>query len=76
MRPVRQISGNLQEFQAAISELTDAVGGSVRITGNPEVINLFFELVPTNALVSTEAINSWIVAYSEVEPEGFPFAAG
>jgi len=25
--PIRQISGNLQEFQAAISELTDALAG-------------------------------------------------
>jgi hypothetical protein len=37
-RPIRQISGNLQEFRAAISELTDAVAGSARITAFPEVI--------------------------------------
>jgi hypothetical protein len=37
-RPIRQISGNMQEFQAAIRELADAVAGSARITGKPEVI--------------------------------------
>src|SRR5229473_983385 len=31
-RPIRQISRNMQEFQAAICELADAVAGSARIT--------------------------------------------
>jgi hypothetical protein len=50
-RPIRQISGNLQKFQAAISELTSAVAGSARITGKPEVIGSSTGLVPRNALV-------------------------
>jgi hypothetical protein len=32
--PFDIISGNLQEFQAAIREFTDAVSGSARINGN------------------------------------------
>jgi hypothetical protein len=34
------------------------------MAGNPEVINLFFELVPTNALVLTEPINSETIVRS------------
>jgi hypothetical protein len=51
-RPIRQISGNLQEFQAAISELTDAVAGSVGIKGYLEVTYLvaFRGNAPTGGL--------------------------
>jgi hypothetical protein len=36
--------------------------------GNPEVISLFFELVPTNALVLTGLANFRVVGNSEIMP--------
>jgi hypothetical protein len=48
-RPIRQISGNMQEFQAAICELADAVAGSARITAYSELGD---GSIPTSGLLT------------------------
>jgi len=45
-RSIRQISGNLPEFQAAISELTDPVAASAGITRKPEVMPPGWQIAP------------------------------
>jgi hypothetical protein len=49
-RPIRQISRNMQEFQAAICELVDAVAGSARITAYSELGD---GSIPTSGLPTT-----------------------
>src|SRR5713101_3387922 len=53
-RPIRQISRNMQEFQAAIFELADAVAGSARITA---YLELGDGSIPTSGLPTIQALS-------------------